>query len=153
MTLKASSPTREELAFCAEVNKGLPDGKVSAYSVVDDETRVRTYGLVFALGSKRKSIQSNIPSTTTRRMSSSAACVTGSQASLWITAGGGEERRGLPVNAQAAISTALTARRERAHRPGQPIAPLPARSDIGTPSDGSLSPEPCLEMRIYPASH
>lgn len=59
--LKASPPTPEEMAFCAEVNRRLAAGKVSAYSMMDAESQARTYGLVFSLGSKRKTLQSDQP--------------------------------------------------------------------------------------------
>jgi hypothetical protein len=72
VTTKNRPPTAEETAFWDELSKlmGCYGASVSAFSSFDDKTLRDPYGLVFCKGSKRTTLQSDIPFSWTRRQKS-----------------------------------------------------------------------------------
>lgn len=63
MPLKIEPASAEEQAFAADVNRKLVNSgaRVSVFSLLNIETQVRQYGVVFQLGSKRKTITADAP--------------------------------------------------------------------------------------------
>ncbi len=63
MPLKIQAASPEEHAFAAEVNKRLAGtgARISAFSLLDIETKADSWGLVFTYGPKRHTITADAP--------------------------------------------------------------------------------------------
>jgi hypothetical protein len=63
MPLKIQAASAEEHAFAAEANKRLATtgARIAAFSLVNNETETRSYGLVFTYGPKRHTITADAP--------------------------------------------------------------------------------------------